>query len=487
MIINPLLLADFYKIGHPFQYPEGTTLVYSNLTPRKSRLPGVNKMVLFGLQYFIKEYLIKQFNEQFFDRPGSEVCKSYMECVEAGLGKNCISIDHIKALHRLGYLPIKIKAIPEGRSVAMGVPVLTIVNTLPEFYWITNFLETILSTSIWQACTSATIAKEYKKLFDQYAMETVGHTEGTQWQGHDFSMRGMSSLESACLSASAHLLSFTGTDTIPALKWLQQYYNADLQNELVGASVPATEHSVMCAGEKDCEIQTFRRLISGIYPKGIVSIVSDTWDLWAVIGKYAVVLKDEIMARDGKVVFRPDSGLPEDILCGDKCAPHGSPASLGVIPILYDIFPGTVNEKGYKVLDSHVGAIYGDSITLDRAREICERLKRMGYASTNWVAGIGSFTYQYNTRDTFSTAMKATYVEINGKGRQIFKNPVTDSGMKKSAKGLLKVSEKDNEYFLTDCVTWEEEAQSVLDVVFENGKLIKDFTLSELRKNILIG
>lgn len=486
MKINPLLLCDFYKIGHVFQYPENTTLVYSNLTPRKSRIPGVDKMVFFGLQYFIKEYLVNQFNENFFAAPEGEIINSYMECVEAGLGKGCITTDHILALHRLGYLPLRIKALPEGRSSKMGVPVLTVVNTHPDFYWLPNFFETILSTSVWQGCTSATIAKEYRRIFDSYALETTGTTEGVQWQGHDFSMRGMSSLESACISGAGHLLSFTGTDTIPALRFLQQYYNADLKNELVGGSVPATEHSVMCASGQSGEVALIDRLITEIYPSGIVSIVSDSWNLWDVIGKYAVILKDKIVARDGKVVFRPDSGVPEDILCGDCNVSDNNPAYIGVIGLLYDIFGGSVNAEGYKVLNPKVGAIYGDSITTGRAKEICERLKSKGFSSTNWVAGIGSYTYQYNTRDTFSTAMKATYVEVAGIGREIFKKPITDSGTKFSAKGLLNVTEVDGEYILRDCVNWEEEKGGALSIVFEDGKLMKDFTLSEMRANILL-
>lgn len=481
MKINPMLLCDYYKVGHVFQYPEKTTLVYSNLTPRKSRIEGVDKMVFFGLQYFIKEYLIRRFNEDFFQLPEREVVDSYLQLVESGLGKGCISIDHIRNLHQLGYLPIKIKAIPEGRSVRMGIPVLTIVNTLPEFFWIPNFLETILSTTVWQACTSATIANEYRKLFEGYALQTTGTIEGVQWQGHDFSMRGMSSLETACLSGAGHLLSFTGTDSIPAIKFLQDYYYAE---GLIGASVPATEHSVMCAGGQEDELGTFRRLINDIYPTGIVSIVSDSWNLWDVLTKYAVVLRGNILGRDGKVVFRPDSGIPEDILCGDKDKVHGDPAGMGVIPILFDVFGGGTNTEGYRTLDSHVGAIYGDSITLERAKEICERLMKMGYASTNWVAGIGSFTYQYNTRDTFSTAMKATYVEIDGIGKEIFKKPVTDNGTKFSAKGLLKVTEENGEYKLQDCVSWQEESESCLEVVFENGFLTKQYSLEEIRANI---
>lgn len=488
MLINFLLLCDFYKTGHYKQYPAGTTKVYANLTPRKSRMPGVNKMVMFGLNYFIKEYLIGRFNRDFFNLPEDAAISSYLEVVEAGLGPNSVDDGHIRALHQLQYLPIVIKAIEEGSRVNIGVPVLTITNTIDDFYWLPNFLETILSTTIWQACTSATIAAEYRRIFDAWALKTTGDTSFSQWQGHDFSMRGMSSLETACLSAAGHLLSFTGTDTVPALPFLRQYYSADLHNELIGGSVAATEHSVMCAGTKDDEIGTFRRLITEIYPSGIVSIVSDTWNLWDVLTKYCIVLKDEILARDGKVVFRPDSGDPINILCGDPGKQHRHPAIFGVVELLWMAFGGHVNEKGYKVLNPKVGCIYGDSITTDRAEEINRRLAEKGFATTNWVAGIGSYTYQYNTRDTFGTAMKATYVEVNGIGREIWKDPVTDDGTKKSAKGLLQVtSDADGNFHLKDCCTWEEECHGDLKTVFENGKLLIDPTLSEIRKRISTG
>jgi len=482
MKTNPFLLTDYYKVGHVFQYPQNITLVYSNLTPRSSRLAEVDEMVFFGLQYFIKEYLEKYFNENFFEQPKEKVLKDYKRRIVTSLGAHLPTYQHLERLHDLGYLPIEIKALPEGSRVPIKVPCITIVNTLPEFYWLTNFLETILSAIIWQPCTSATIAYEYRKLLDRYAIETGMPAEFVQWQGHDFSFRGMSSLESAVISGMGHLLSFTGTDTIPAIEALEEYYYADADKELIGGSVAATEHSVMCSGSKDGELETFKRLITEVYPAGIVSIVSDTWDLWKVCTEYLFALKDVVLQREGKVVIRPDSGDPVKIICGD---PDGKTEAerKGVVELLWDVFGGTITDKGYKLLDAHIGAIYGDSINLQRAEAICEGLKQKGFASQA-VFGIGSFTYQYNTRDTFGMAMKATYVEVNGEGREIFKNPITDDGTKKSATGLLQVKRENNRYVLHDKVSWAEEKDSELKTVFKDGKLVKEFSLSEIRETL---
>ncbi len=346
---------------------------------------------------------------------------------------------------------------------------------------------------MWQPITSATIAYEYKKLLTKYAIETTGSSEGVQWQGHDFSMRGLSSVESAILSGMGHLLSFTGTDTIPAIYTLESSYKG---TNLIGASVPATEHSVMCMGKKEEEVETFRRLLR-LYPTGILSVVSDTWNLWDVITKFLPILKQEILSRDGKLVIRPDSGDPVDIICGTKSimSKSASPEENGVIELLWYIFGGSVNELGYKVLDSHIGAIYGDSITLDRAKQICDRLKLKGFASTNIVLGIGSYTYQYNTRDTFGFAMKATYGEITTQEcvecREIFKDPITDDGTKKSKKGLLQISKvpvpnSSDEYTLKviDQCDWDMENMGELKTVFRDGKLLIETTLDEIRERL---
>lgn len=476
--MNPLLLTDGYKLGHKEQYPKGTTKIYSNWTPRKSRIEGIESVVFFGLQYFIKKYLIKQFNTGFFNQPKTLVVTEYKKYVDHYLGVD-YDISHIEDLHDLGYLPIEIKAVPEGTEIPIRVPMFTIVNTLPEFFWITNYLETLLSNIIWQPCTSATIAKQYKTILTKYAQETdEENLDFINWQGHDFSMRGMSGIESSILSGMGHALSFTGSDTLPVAINLEKYYNTDVTKESVIGSVNATEHSVMCAAKKDNEIETFKRLLH-TYPTGILSVVSDTWDLWKVLTEYLPELREEILDRDGKLVIRPDSGDPVDIICG--CEHENPIIRKGVIELLWDEFGGNLNSQGYKVLNPKIGAIYGDSITIDRATQICERLKEKGFASTNVVLGIGSFTYQYNTRDTFGFAMKATYVRINGEGRAIFKDPITDDGTKKSAKGLIKLYTENGKLMYKEECSIEEEKKGLLTTVFKNGKLVREQSLDEIR------
>ena len=483
-MINPLLLTDGYKVDHRRQYPQNTTLVYSNWTPRKSRIEGIEEVVFFGLQYFIKKYIVEEFENNFFSRPKSEVTAAYARRINNYLGPNAVGIDHIADLHDLGYVPMVFKALPEGVSVPIRVPMFTMYNTKPEFFWLTNYFETILSTTVWLPCNSATIAKQYRKILDSYALETSSVPEFVDWQGHDFSMRGMAALEAALISGSGHLLSFSGTDTIPAIDFLEKYYNADSDKELVGGSVAATEHSVMSMGTNSGEQETFKRLITEVYPNGIVSVVSDTWDLWKVLTEYVPNLKTEILSRDGKLVIRPDSGDPVKIICGDPDSQDPN-AKKGVVQLLWDTFGGSTNEKGYKELDGHVGAIYGDSITLERAEQICERLKQNGFASTNVVLGVGSFTYQYNTRDTFGFAMKATYGEVDGEGRDIYKDPITDDGTKKSAKGLIKIIKENDQYKMLDQVSWEEEKEGELKEVFRDGKILVEEKLSAIRNRVL--
>ena len=499
--MNPALLTDGYKTGHHQQYPKGTTLVYSNFTPRSNKYApnGCKEVVSFGQQLIMKQ-IHDTFQKDFFDQSKEKVCNEIKEELSLYLGTD-YDVSHFESLHDLGYLPIHVKSIPEGTLVPMKVPVLTIYNTKPEFYWITNYLETLISNLLWKPMTSATIAFQYKKVLTEWALKTDEKgKEFVQWQGHDFSMRGLDSIDAVVSSGLGHLTSFFGTDSLPAIYGARKYYGAE---GFVAGSVPATEHSVMCAGGKEDEIDTFRRLLE-TYPKGILSVVSDTWDLWKVCTEHVVTLKEEIMARDGKLVIRPDSGDPVDILCG-KLGPSWAlmdhkPEDKGVIELLWDVFGGTVNEQGYKVLDPHIGAIYGDSITIDRANEICTRLEAKGFASTNVVLGVGSFTYQYNTRDTFGFAMKATYVEVNKpkfdgdfnpEGREIFKDPITDDGTKKSATGLLCVEKlPDGRIGLYDKVSWNTENTGILQSIYRDGYFLNTTTLSEIRSildNNLVG
>ncbi len=561
------LLCDFYKVAHRVQYPEGTEFVYSNWTPRSTYMKGAKGVIAFGLQAFTKKYLIEYFNSHFFSRTKEEVVAEYIHYIKHTLFVEDVDATHIAELHELGYLPLHIKAVKEGTFVPLKVPMATVVNTNAKFFWVTNYIETLFSSENWLPSTSATIAFEYKKLLTKYAKETGGNVADVQFQGHDFSMRGMV-LEAATLSGAGHLTSFFGTDTIPAVPFLEEYYNADVTKGIVGTSVNATEHSVMCAGGQENEYDTYERLITKVHPTGILSIVSDTWDLWNVLTVTIAKLKDAIITRDGKVVIRPDSGNPVDILCGEDIedlnnnswvktlddvkrvaldiiseevseeTPHGvhgpasatrlfkfdgkyykvrvsfewnrydrqyyyidsktvtlleeftpTPAQLGVIETLWNIFGGTINEKGYKVLDPHIGAIYGDSITLERAEAICKRLKEKGFCSTNVVLGIGSFSYQYQTRDSFGFAMKATHVVIDGEERNIQKDPATDTNKgKKSATGRLVVTNTDEGLKLIDGLTIQGqknlEPSDQLEDVFIDGELVRDEALDEIRERI---
>jgi len=485
MRINPLLLTDGYKTAHHNMYPKGTTLVYSNFTPRslKHAPKHCNEIVSFGQQMAMK-IIHEAFQHDFFNQPKELVCGEMKRELSMYLNTD-YDVSHFEALWDLQYLPIMVKAIEEGTVVPVKVPVLTIYNTVPEFYWITNYLETIISNLLWKPITSATIAHNYRKVLTSWQEKTDAERGWfIDWQGHDFSMRGLDSIDATISSGIGHLTSFSGSDSLPAIYGARKYYG---ETGFIAGSVNATEHSVMCAGGKEDEIETFRRLLD-TYPTGILSVVSDTWDLWKVCTEHLVTLKEEIMNRDGKLVIRPDSGDPVDILCGKRWNDEQNPydenvdaIEKGVVELLWDVFGGTINEQGYKVLDSHIGAIYGDSITIDRANEICERLEAKGFASTNVVLGIGSFTYQYNTRDTFGFAMKATYVEVNGEGREIFKDPITDDGTKKSATGLLRVTTGENGYKLVDSQTWAGEQTGILKPIYYDGNFYNTTTLTEIR------
>lgn len=535
MKINPLTAIDFYKADHRRQYPEGTTMVYSNFTPRSDKLSPIPEhlyegvVVNFGLQFFIKDFLMQAWQENFFDRSKAKVVAEYKRRMDTSLGDGAIPVEHIEALHDLGYLPIQINALPEGTKVPIKVPMLTIFNTHPDFFWLTNYLETIMSCYLWKPMTSATIAYHYRVLLEKFAEQTGAPKDFVQFQAHDFSCRGMSGIQDASISGAAHLVSFVGTDTVSAIDLIEQYYNGDATKELIGCSVPATEHSVMCMGEKECEIKTFQRLINKIYPKGIVSIVSDTWDFWKVVTEYAAILKDDIMSREGKVVFRPDSGDPVKIICGTayrlmdsveadeahlakitdagfKIFEHrgnyyeirhyketdhyiytdieATPEMKGAVQCLWETFGGTVTEKGFKVLDQHVGLIYGDSITLKRAEAILLGLRAKGFASNNVVFGVGSYTYQYTTRDSFGFAVKSTYGRVNGEGREIFKDPVTDSGIKKSARGLLKVTNENGKLTLVDQIDSICVDGDCMMPVYKDGRLLVDQTIADIRARL---
>lgn len=536
--------TDFYKKFHKSAYHPAITKVYSNYTSRNGRLsnvPNNDEVVFVGLQYFILDVLIDEWNTTFFELPKSVAISSLKRITD-----NCLGFDydafHFEELHDLGYLPIEIKALPEGVSIPYGVPPVTFINTVDGFQWLSNYIETVFSTENWPIQTSATTSRAYlKNTIGAFDRAGLPH-DLVPFMCHDFSMRGMFGRHAAAMSGFGHLCSFAGTDTIPAILFAEKYYGADIEKELVGVSVPATEHSTATsfitsmAEEKgitktEAEVEYVRYLFTKV-PTGILSHVSDSFDFWEFVTQGLPALKDEILSREGKLVVRPDSGNPVDILCGLRvichedveqklignydyeatcacdvikkgndyyrfqthCFPDGMISDIvlteavseyevkGLIEILYNIFGGTKSPTGLKVLDDHIGAIYGDSITLERQQQITDRLEAKGFAALV-VLGVGSYSYQYVTRDTHGSAVKATWVEKAGKGVEVFKDPATDK-KKKSAKGLLRIEKENGKYVLYDQQTPEQEQQGELTTVFKDGKLTNTTTLAEIRERV---
>ena len=566
---NPLLLIDFYKATHDSQYPEGLTKMVSYYTPRMSRLKDTDKITFFGLQGFIKEYLIKGFNENFFNRPEDEVVTEYERVLNATLGNSAYESNKIRELHRLGYLPLEISAVPEGTRTAIGVPQIEITNTHPNFVWLVNTIETMLSCTMWHTQVSAEVGYRYYQIVKKYYdLSCDNHVNPRRLLG-DFSMRGQQSVESAIKSSAAWCLSFYNTATVPAILWLEDNYNCDCTIDNVAYGAISTEHSVMCSNYAidGNEITHIRRLLTEIYPHHSFSMVSDSYDYWNLVEKILPHLKNEIMAHDGCLSIRGDSGDPVEIIAGKEiiyldegewknlkddpnefiaefferelekdtqqifsCNGEYALADItvewtnergawtdckywyvdgynvklienyeltsedkGTVWCLWDIFGGTINSKGYKVLDPHIKAIYGDSITPQRCARIYQRLVNNEFAISNVSLGIGSFSFMcleedgsFNpyTRDTFGIAVKTTYAEdANSKPIMIYKQPKALS-WKKSQKGCCAVALDGQSY--TDEHIRDEviNMPNLLQPVFQNGILTKEYTLDEIRDNM---
>ena len=485
--INPMLLIDFYKAVHAEMLPKEITKSVSYFTPRMSRVKMWDKVVMFGLQGFVKTYLIDYFNECFFERSLDEVIGEYRRIMDAALGKNAYKIEKIEKLHKLGYLPIEVFSLPEGARVPMQVPMFGITNTHEDFAWLPQSLESLISAESWHPMLAATVGATYRDIVNKYYELTCDDdiTKAKALGAFDF--RGEECTESAIKAGAGWCLSFLNTATVPTIPYLEQYYNCDCTKEPVAFGSPSTEHSVMCSNyaiDGD-EITLLRRLLTEIYPNTSFSAVLDSYDYWNIIENVLPQLKDEIMAHNGCMLMRGDSGDCVEVVTK-------------TVFKLWDEFGGTVNSKGYKVLDSHVKAIYGDSITIQRCEEIYKILMENGFACSNVALGVGSFSMQCVeedgilkpfTRDTFSSCIKATYCEIAGTPYPIFKNP-KDGGFKKSQKGccVVKLDENGN-YTYKDEFTWEEavnNSDNKLETIFKDGKMVKEQSLAEIR-NILHG
>lgn len=484
---NPMLLIDFYKAVHAEMLPKNITKSVSYFTPRMSRVKRWDKVVMFGLQGFIKTYLIDYFNEEFFDKPFEEIIYEYKRIMDASLGKDAYKIDKIESLHKLGYLPIEIVALPEGTIVPMHVPMFGITNTHKDFAWLPQSLESLISAEMWHPMLAATVGMTYRGIVNHYYDLTCEDNIPRSKALGAFDFRGEECLESAVKAGAGWCLSFLNTATVPTIPYLEKNYFCDCTKESVAYGSPSTEHSVMCSNyavDGD-EITLLRRLLTEIYPNTSFSAVLDSYDYWNIIDNILPQLKTEIMNHNGCMLMRGDSGDCVEVVTK-------------TVFKLWEEFGGTVNSKGYKVLDPHVKAIYGDSITVQRCEEIYKILMENGFACSNVALGVGSFSFQCIeedgflkpfTRDTFSSCIKATYCEIDGKPFPIFKNP-KDGGFKKSQKGCCRVYTRcDGSIYYEDELTWEQAADyekrvNMLIPVFKDGELLKEQSLKEIRDRL---
>ena len=552
--IPVILQSDFYKQAHAEQYPDGTSKLASYATARMSRMEK-DELIVFGIQAFVKRWLIKEFNETFFEQPFNEIEDYYKWVIGNTFPLQYVNIEKFRKLHKLGYLPIEVYAIPEGLSVPIRnvyelpegqcqVPFLCFENTHEDFAWLVEFLESLTSAEIWYPMCVANQAKIYRDIVNHWYNYTGCDMNTAKSAISEFGFRGGKGNEAAILASSAFLTSFNKTATIPAIIYNAEYYNEDITNGKVGAGMISTEHSVMCSNyAMDDDEETFlKKLFTQIYPAGAVSVVMDSYDYWENLKRCGESeLKEAIMNRQGTVFFRGDSGDPVDILCGEHVAVYKSirdrintrtmgdlliyaedekcwykyvkgngnhnwaryaekPVEVkGTVELLWDMFGGTVNEAGFKVLDSHVRAIYGDSITPVRAQEIYNRLAQKGFASCNVALGAGSFSMNCAetpdhrlapfTRDSYGIAVKACYAENkNGKKYQVFKNPKTDTGkFKKSQKGVIYVTQNENgeivayDGYTSDTLPKE---GNLLQLIFKDGEMVKETTLTEVRNRL---
>ena len=478
---NPMLLIDFYKAVHAEMLPKGITKSVSYFTPRMSRVKRWNEVAMFGLQGFIKEYLVDYFNEYFFFEYKNKAIGTYKTVMDATLGEGTYGLQKIEDLYDLGYLPIEIKALPEGTLVPMHVPMFSIENTHKDFAWLPQALESLISAEMWHPMIAATVGHTYRQIVNKFYEMTCDDDIPKSKALGAFDFRGEECLQSAIKAGAGWCLSFLNTATVPTISYLERNYNCDCTKEPVAFGSPSTEHAVVCSNYAiDGDEETLiKRLLTEIYPNTSFSAVLDSYDYWNVVENILPKLKNEIMNHNGCLLARGDSGDCVDVVTR-------------TVFKLWEEFGGTTNTKGYKVLDPHVKAIYGDSITVQRCEQIYDILEKNGFAANNVALGVGSFSFQCIeedgvlkpfTRDTFSSCIKATYCEIDGKPYPIFKNP-TDGGFKKSQRGLCHVyTGSDGKLTFKDGYTSENlPMNNLLETVFRDGKLVKEQSLQEIRR-----
>lgn len=452
MRFNPLLLTDGYKLSHWKQYPPGTTRVFSFLESRGGPFPFTT---FFGLQHVLKEYLVGPVVTAEAIVEARELSRAYFG--DAGIF-NEAGWQRILEVHG-GRFPVEIRAIPEGTRVPIRNALMTVVNTDPALPWVTNYLETLLS-QLWYPTTVATQSRLMKDTIAR-ALERTGTTGDTAFKLHDFGFRGSTSVEASALGGAAHLLNFQGTDTLSALALLGRSYHATG----VGFSIPAAEHSTITSWGRDHEADAYRNMLEA-FPNGLVAVVSDSYNVYRACGElWGGALREQVLARNGTLVVRPDSGHPPEVV-------------VRVLEILGKAFGTRTNEKGFKVLDPHVRVIQGDGIDRVMLGTILEAMEAAGWSADNLAFGSGGGLLQKVDRDTMKFAFKCSAVEVDGTWRDVLKDPVTDPGKRSKAGRLMLVRDADG---CRTVVEGQTDLPNQLVPVFRDGELLVDETFDTIR------
>lgn len=448
-------MADSYKGSHYKQYPKGAETVYSYI---ESRGGEYDEVMFFGLQMFVQEYLSKPISRADINE-AKEVFGLH------GIPFNEDGWFHILREHE-GYLPIEIRAVREGSVIPVKNVLCTVHNTDSAVPWLTSYVETMLLRAVWYPTTVATNSRECRKVIKAYMEETADNLDGLNFKLHDFGARGVSSGESAAIGGLAHLATgWQGSDTLEAIMAGRKYYS----EPMAGFSIPAAEHSTITSWGRDSESEAYENMLEQ-FPTGLVAVVSDSYDLFSAIDNiWGETLKDKIIEREGTLVIRPDSGDPKTIV-------------METFKHLFERFGYTINTKGYKILPHYIRVIQGDGVNIQAIEDILEAMAIEGISADNIAFGMGGELLQKLNRDDQRFAMKASHIIVNGLGRDVFKDPITDRG-KTSKKGILDLVREDGEYKtlgLED--SWDGGYASELLTYYYNGTVITDQTLAEIRQ-----
>lgn len=457
---NLLLNTDSYKTSHWVQYPPNTRYISSYIEPRGRKNAEFNDVVFFGLQAFIKQYLLTPITQQ-------NILDAADMLVAHGVPFNQDGWQAILDKHQ-GFLPIAIEAIPEGTVLPTKQVVCQVINTDPDFYWLTSYLETALLRAVWYPSTVASLSYACKQAIQAALEKSADSIEALPFKLHDFGARGVSSMESAALGGLAHLVNFSGTDTLSALIAASRWYGMD--NDMPAFSIPAAEHSTMTSWQRDGETDAYANMLKQFGGDGkIVAVVSDSYDLWHAIDNiWGGELKEQVENMGGTLVVRPDSGDPVKVV---REALERLAAKFGT----------SINQKGYKVLPDCIRVIQGDGIDLTSLGDILDAIMQAGFSAENVTFGMGGGLLQRVNRDTLSWAMKANAADVAGEWRDVYKDPITSKN-KRSKRGRLALVADENESFQTIRLDELNGRENLLQPVFENGKLLRDDTLSDIRK-----